>query len=341
VLYQRALSKVLVATVAAATALLAYDRGVTRAAPLPPPMDDVEADMPLEEQLAVERVAYLKVDHPLARIVESDDQAVGRILYESEEMDQVQEVVTGRSALLELTRPLVEAFQPGVDERKTPQDRESVDLILNGTASLAILGQPLSMAERARGLFEVRIGWFAPVLAVPRGHPVHGLTDACARDLVLGRYPSWISLGGENQPVRLLGPAQGPLSRLVAERLVQAVDSDPLAIAQRYESAVVAATALDNADPRSTVALLPLPALLSGHRALVIGRRRPSLALVESGQWPWAIPVSLVCRDADRGLLDDAIALLDREGLRTRLRHHLVLEGDSVRSVMQFAPAPR
>jgi hypothetical protein len=232
--------------------------------------------------------------------------------------------IAGRKQVLRLVGPLLDSL-PAHSPSIAGHDRDAADLVMDGRAELAVLGQPLSENERAAGLVETRIGWFAPVLAVPRGHAVHGLPDGSAEEILRGRLRSWAEVGGEDRPIDVLAVEPGPLGDLMTSI---AIPGDRLRAGRTFGSVDLLRATLIGADPQTSVAFLPWPAVAQDEhaRALTLGRIRPSDALIKAGGWPWAIPLSIVYRSDNAPLAGELVDRLDDDILRVRLASTLLID---------------
>lgn len=242
--------------------------------------------------------------------------------------------VCGMRGLLDLIEPALREI-PGVEVSYVGDDRDAADFVLSGSVDVAILRQPVSDNERGRGLVDQRIGWFAPVLAVPSRHPVHGVSAQAGLGLLSGRVRSWHEVGGDNLPVMLFGPSRSSMVELVR---LQTTGARRLASDRAFASWELLETALRGGDPRTAVGVLPLTAIPHGLRTLAVGRLRPTEHLVRAGGWPWATPIMVAAYTESRDGMNELLEQIADEDVRRRLRYALLLENDEP---AVFAPSPR
>ena len=168
-----------------------------------------------------------------------------------------------------------------------------LDLVLKGSAPLAGVSRPLSLAEKQRRIYYQIIGYDAVSVFVHHGNPIAGLTKDQLKAIYTGRITSWNHLGGPDARIVCITQVWGAGRAQMVDFQDHVMDGAPYREDRKEVDRQVDQVTALLAEPNGISALSPAFAR-PGIRALAIGGFTPEPRHIRSGAYILSRPLILV-----------------------------------------------
>lgn len=217
-------------------------------------------------------------------------------------------LLSGSSTMAPLMVEVARRFQtlhPGVQiEVRMGGSGQGIGDVRQGKADIGMVSRALGAAEGdLRGVPMARDG---VALIVHRDNPVQALSDRQLLDIYNGKVANWRQVGGRDMPLQALAaPPEGGSSELISQYLQLPYDQIKTQLRVGPNAQRIAAVA---ADPQTIIWVSVGEAERKARdgvaiKLLAIGGVAASSKNVRSGNYPIARPLTLVTREAPRGVV--------------------------------------